>query len=352
MLVRLDSRELDKGTQASWSPSMQGGADAGELPDDPGQQGQHHGQRRGEVPAPGPALRGQDQGEELAGADRHHRRAARVDAASPRRSTGIITTWEAKKNLLGPPGRDRAGADLGRRDRRRVGAGGRRSRRRHGAGPRGPEQAREGDQGTARSKPGDTLPAYFVTATDPEHRYPGYVRRIASKAELVEKKHVVKVTVGFSDEVRKRLPQAEPGAAPRGRGPGADRLRESPAGLRPAPRRRPGLLRNRAVPLAVPAGLDRTAPSIARHRRRHSRASIAPRTTVLTRSRPGGSSMNVPEENRRSRRGVRRRPLGDHRGAAARRPAQKPTASRHRRRSSSTEATIEWIEKVRRRRAP
>jgi len=46
------------------------------------------------------------------------------------------------------------------------------------------------------------LPAYFVSATDPEHRYPGFVLRVASKAETVETKHVVKVTVGFADSVR------------------------------------------------------------------------------------------------------------------------------------------------------
>ena len=52
-------------------------------------------------------------------------------------------------------------------------------------------------------KPADaTLEAYFVTATDPEHRYPGYVRLISARAETVEQRHVVKVTVGFSDKVR------------------------------------------------------------------------------------------------------------------------------------------------------
>ena len=66
-------------------------------------------------------------------------------------------------------------------------------------------------------------------------------------------KHVVKVTVGFSDEVRNDFLDAEPGAAARGRGPGPGRLRRGPAGLRPAPRRRPRLLRDRPVPLAVPA---------------------------------------------------------------------------------------------------
>lgn len=53
--------------------------------------------------------------------------------------------------------------------------------------------------------PSETLTAYFVLATDPEHRYPGRVRRIASKAETVEGEHVVKVTVGFSDEVRDQI---------------------------------------------------------------------------------------------------------------------------------------------------
>ena len=56
----------------------------------------------------------------------------------------------------------------------------------------------------AGKKPvGSHLSAYFVTATDPEHRYMGYGIRIASKAELVETKHVVKVTVGFTQEVQK-----------------------------------------------------------------------------------------------------------------------------------------------------
>ena len=47
------------------------------------------------------------------------------------------------------------------------------------------------------------LAAYIVTMTDPEHRYEGYVQRIASKAETTEGKHNVKVTVAFKDEVKK-----------------------------------------------------------------------------------------------------------------------------------------------------
>src|SRR5262249_10483410 len=53
-----------------------------------------------------------------------------------------------------------------------------------------------------KRKPEARPPAHFVTAADPEHRYPGHVVRIASKAETVEGKHQVKVTVGFTDAVR------------------------------------------------------------------------------------------------------------------------------------------------------
>ncbi len=55
----------------------------------------------------------------------------------------------------------------------------------------------------AGTKPaGSSLEAYFVTATDPEHRYPGYVRTIGARAETVEQRHIVKVSVGFNDKVR------------------------------------------------------------------------------------------------------------------------------------------------------
>ena len=59
-------------------------------------------------------------------------------------------------------------------------------------------------------------------------------------------KHVVKVTVGFSDDGPQGLPVAEPGAPARGRGPGPGRLRRGQAGLRAAPRRRPGLATRRS----------------------------------------------------------------------------------------------------------
>lgn len=133
---------------------------------------------------------------------------------------GIVTTWEVKKNLLGRP------VEIGQELVSVAATGG--------------EWVLEvdvpdDDMGpvlAARSKleravkegkkPADAkLFAYFVTATDPEHRYPGYVIRIASKAELVDNKHVVKVTVGFADDVRKdflsRNQELRPGAEVRAR---------------------------------------------------------------------------------------------------------------------------------------
>ncbi len=60
-----------------------------------------------------------------------------------------------------------------------------------------------------------------MSATDPEHRYPGYVVRIATKAELVEQNHVDKVTVGFTDDVRRdymeQVGPLRPGAEVRAR---------------------------------------------------------------------------------------------------------------------------------------
>jgi multidrug efflux pump subunit AcrA (membrane-fusion protein) len=60
----------------------------------------------------------------------------------------------------------------------------------------------EADIKSGAKPAGSTLRAYFVIATDSNHKYEGYVQRISSKAELVEQKHVVKVTVGFSEKVR------------------------------------------------------------------------------------------------------------------------------------------------------
>jgi multidrug efflux pump subunit AcrA (membrane-fusion protein) len=116
--------------------------------------------------------------------------------------SGLITTWEVKKNLYKRPVEigqelvtvaDTLGewvleVDVPDDD----------------MGPVLAAQSKLEDEiKRGKKKPSETLKCYFVSATDPEHRYPGYVKRIAAKAELVEQKHVVKVTVGFTDEVRK-----------------------------------------------------------------------------------------------------------------------------------------------------
>ena len=121
---------------------------------------------------------------------------------------GIITTWEAKKNLMGRPveigtellqvaatdGDWILEVEVPDDDMGPILA----------AQSKLDEESRRGER-----KPARPLPAYFVTMTDPEHRYEGYVVRIAPNAETMaeseqyKNRHVVKVTVGFSDAVRK-----------------------------------------------------------------------------------------------------------------------------------------------------
>jgi hypothetical protein len=120
---------------------------------------------------------------------------------------GIITTWEARKNLTGRP--VEIGTEL-----LQVAA-------EDGDwilevevpdDDMGPILAAKGkldeDIKAGRKKVGSTLPAYFVTMTDPEHGYKGYVVRVAPGAETMaeseqyKNRHVVKVTVGFTEAVR------------------------------------------------------------------------------------------------------------------------------------------------------
>ncbi len=133
---------------------------------------------------------------------------------------GIVTTWEVKKNLLGRPveiGQELVSVaaiegewvlevEVPDDDMAPI----------HAAQARLREEIKRGEK-----PPSSTLSAYFVTATDPEHRYPGIVRRVAAKAETVEGKHVVKLTVGFSDKVRndylKRNRELRPGSEVRAR---------------------------------------------------------------------------------------------------------------------------------------
>ena len=69
--------------------------------------------------------------------------------------------------------------------------------------------------------PESRLGAYFVTMTDPEHRYKGNVKRISAKAESSDQQHVVKVTVAFPEDVRvdflRRNREMRPGSEVRAR---------------------------------------------------------------------------------------------------------------------------------------
>ena len=121
---------------------------------------------------------------------------------------GIITTWEARKNLMGRP--VEIGTELlaGRGARTATGS----SRSRFPtttwgrSWPRRASSTRTSRR--AARRPARRLPAYFVTMTDPEHRYEGYVVRIAPGAETMaeseqyKNRHIVKVTIGFSEAVR------------------------------------------------------------------------------------------------------------------------------------------------------
>jgi multidrug efflux pump subunit AcrA (membrane-fusion protein) len=68
---------------------------------------------------------------------------------------------------------------------------------------------------------GSQLGAYFVTMTDPEHRYRGSVLRISAKAETAEQQHVVKITVAFPESVKtdflRRVREMRPGTEVRAR---------------------------------------------------------------------------------------------------------------------------------------
>jgi multidrug efflux pump subunit AcrA (membrane-fusion protein) len=120
---------------------------------------------------------------------------------------GVITTWEAKKTLTGRP--VEIGTEL-----LQVAA-------EDGdwilevevpdddMGPVLAAQSKlDVDIKAGRKTVGAPLPAYFVTMTDPEHRYNGFVVRVAPGAETMaeseqyKNRHIVKVTIGFSEAVR------------------------------------------------------------------------------------------------------------------------------------------------------
>jgi multidrug efflux pump subunit AcrA (membrane-fusion protein) len=141
---------------------------------------------------------------------------------------GIITTWEARKTLMGRP------VDVGTELLQIAATDGEWILEVEvpddDMGPVLAAQSQlEADIREGRKKPGTTLPTYFVTMTDPEHRYPGYVIRVAPSAETMaeseqyKNRHIVKVTVGFSEAVRQdylarnNIKEMRPGAEVRAR---------------------------------------------------------------------------------------------------------------------------------------
>jgi multidrug efflux pump subunit AcrA (membrane-fusion protein) len=141
---------------------------------------------------------------------------------------GKITTWEARKTLMGRP------VEIGTELLQVAAIGGdwvcEVEVPDDDMGPILAAQSQlETDIREGRKKAGSTLAAYFVTMTDPEHRYQGYVVRIAPSAETMaeaeqyKNRHVVKVLVGFTDAVLKEylarndIPEMRPGAEVRAR---------------------------------------------------------------------------------------------------------------------------------------
>jgi multidrug efflux pump subunit AcrA (membrane-fusion protein) len=141
---------------------------------------------------------------------------------------GIITTWEAKKNLLGRP------VEIGTELLQVAATDGDWIMEVEvpddDMGPILAAQSKlEKEIAEGKKKVGTTLPAYFVPMTGPETLYEGYVVRIAPGAETMaeseqyKNRHIVKVTVGFSDAVRKdylarnQIDEMRPGAEVRAR---------------------------------------------------------------------------------------------------------------------------------------
>ena len=89
---------------------------------------------------------------------------------------GIITTWEAKKNLIGRP------VDVGTELLQIASTGGEwllevEVPDDDMAPILAAKRKLDEDIEAGRKKEGETLTAYFVTMTDPEHRYNGFVRQ-------------------------------------------------------------------------------------------------------------------------------------------------------------------------------
>ena len=141
---------------------------------------------------------------------------------------GIITTWEAKKNLLGRP------VEIGTELLQVAATDGdwilEVEVPDDDMGPILAAKSKlDKEIADGKKKVGTPLPAYFVPMTGPETLYEGYVVRIAPGAETMaeseqyKNRHIVKVTVGFSDAVRKdylarnQIDEMRPGAEVRAR---------------------------------------------------------------------------------------------------------------------------------------
>jgi hypothetical protein len=142
---------------------------------------------------------------------------------------GIITTWEAKKNLLGKP------VEIGTELLTVQATDGdwilEVEVPDDDMGPILAAQSKlDKEIAEGKKKVGTPLRAYFVPMTGPETLYEGYVVRIAPNAEAIaeaaeqyKNRYVVKVTVSFSDAVRKdylarnQINEMRPGAEVRAR---------------------------------------------------------------------------------------------------------------------------------------
>ena len=121
---------------------------------------------------------------------------------------GIITTFEARKNLMGRP------VEIGTELLQVAATDGEWILEVEvpddDMGPILAAKSKlDEDIKAGREKPDATLKANFISMTDPDHLYPAYVRRIAPSAETIteddqyKNRHIVKVTIGFSEAVRK-----------------------------------------------------------------------------------------------------------------------------------------------------
>jgi multidrug efflux pump subunit AcrA (membrane-fusion protein) len=142
---------------------------------------------------------------------------------------GIITTWEAKKNLLGKP------VEIGTELLTVQATDGdwilEVEVPDDDMGPILAAQSKlDKEIAEGKKKVGTPLRSYFVPMTGPETLYEGYVVRIAPNAEAIaeaaeqyKNRYVVKVTVSFSDAVRKdylarnQINEMRPGAEVRAR---------------------------------------------------------------------------------------------------------------------------------------